>query len=93
MKKIGLSSISFKGKVKLHNLILKDGIKNREIVRIIKNIYESQNNIIEVNKFYALEMKEREKELNPFKEPFEWLVFKIHGLASNHSQDWILSLF
>jgi uncharacterized protein YjbI with pentapeptide repeats len=67
-------------------------IKNRETARIIKDSFEQQNNIIEANKFYALEMKEREKELSFFKEPLEWLVFKIHGISSNHSQDWFLSL-
>ncbi|MGB7401391.1 MAG: hypothetical protein WA916_02355 [Arcobacter sp.] len=68
-------------------------VKNRETARIIKDSFEQQNNIIEANRFYALEMKEREKELNFSKEPFEWLVFKIHSLSSNHSQDWTLSLF
>ena len=43
--------------------------------------------------FYALEMKEREKELDSKKDFFEWLVFKFHGLSSNHSQDWTLVLF
>jgi hypothetical protein len=42
-------------------------------------------------------MKEREKELEENlkngKNFFEWLVFKIHGISSNHSQDWTLSLF
>ncbi len=66
---------------------------NRETARIIKNSFEQQNNIIEANKFYALEMKEMEKELKFYKKPFEWLVFKIHGLASNHSQEWLLALF
>lgn len=72
-------------------------VANRETARIIKDSFEQQNNIIEANKFYALEMKEREKELEEDKKNgknlFEWLVFKIHGLASNHSQDWLLSLF
>lgn len=68
-------------------------VGNRETARIIKDSFEQQNNIIEANKFYALEMKEREKELSPKKDFFEWLVFKIHGLVSNHSQDWLLSLF
>lgn len=72
-------------------------IANRETARIIKDSFEQQNNIIEANKFYALEMKEREKELEKDvrkgKNIFEWLVFKIHGLSSNHSQDWVLSLF
>ena len=72
-------------------------VSNRETARIIKDSFEQQNNIIEANKFYALEMKEREKELErdlkEGKNLFEWLVFKIHGLSSNHSQDWVLSLF
>ncbi len=68
-------------------------VGSRETARIIKDSFEKQNNIIEANKFYALEMKEREKELSPKKDFFEWLVFKIHGLSSNHSQDWTLALF
>ena len=72
-------------------------VANRETARVIKSFYDYFNNIIEANKFYALEMKEREKELEEDKKNgknlFEWLVFKIHGLASNHSQDWLLSLF
>lgn len=70
----------------------RENIYNRETARIIKNSFEQQNNIIEANKFYALEMKEMEDELKFTKRPFEWLVFKIHGLASNHSQDWVLAL-
>lgn len=68
-------------------------LSNRETARIIKNSFEQENNIIEANRFYALEMKEREKELNLIKNPFEWLVFKFHGLSSNHSQNWLLALF
>jgi hypothetical protein len=34
-------------------------VANRETARIIKDSFEHQNNIIEANKFYALEMKER----------------------------------
>ncbi|MBF7065741.1 hypothetical protein [Aliarcobacter butzleri] len=72
-------------------------VGSRETARIIKDSFEQQNNIIEANKFYALEMKEREKELEEDikegKNFFEWLVFKIHGLSSNHSQDWLLALF
>ncbi len=72
-------------------------VANRETARKIKDSFEKQNNIIEANKFYALEMKEREKELEEDlkkgKNFFEWLVFKIHGISSNHSQDWLLALF
>ncbi|PNV83329.1 MAG: hypothetical protein C0627_05765 [Sulfurimonas sp.] len=72
------------------------GVHDRETARIIKNSFEQQNNIIEANKFYALEMKEREKELNKDikegKNIFEWLIFKAHAISSNHSQDWLLAL-
>ncbi|RXJ68963.1 hypothetical protein CRV08_05900 [Halarcobacter ebronensis] len=72
-------------------------VKNRETARIIKDSFEKQNNIIEANKYYALEMKEREKELKDDikkgKNFFEYLVFLFHGLSSNHSQNWLLSLF
>ncbi|MFW0702260.1 pentapeptide repeat-containing protein [Aliarcobacter butzleri] len=70
-----------------------ESISNRETARIIKDSFEQQNNIIEANKFYALEMEKREKELDFKKDFFEWLVFKIHSLSSNHSQDWTLALF
>ncbi|WP_323584672.1 pentapeptide repeat-containing protein [Aliarcobacter butzleri] len=91
------------GKLNLRDTIFKDEanfldiklskVESRETARIIKDSFEKQNNIIEANKYYALEMKEREKELSPKKDFFEWLVFKIHGLSSNHSQDWTLALF
>lgn len=70
-------------------------VKNRETARIIKDSFEQQNNIIEANKFYALEMQEMEKELKKANKVklSEWLVFKIHGLTSNHSQDWTLALY
>ncbi len=72
-------------------------MKNRETARIIKNSFEQQNNIIEANRFYALEMDEREKELNDKNHKdyniLEWLIFKVHKISSNHSQDWLLVLY
>lgn len=72
-------------------------VANRETARIIKNFYDNSNNVIEANHFYKLEMKEREKELDEDKKNgknlFEWLIFKIHGMTSNHSQDWTVALF
>ncbi|MDX4060646.1 hypothetical protein Q6A89_08990, partial [Aliarcobacter skirrowii] len=72
-------------------------VANRETARKIKDSFEKQNNIIEANKYYALEMKKREeeleKDLKSGKNFFDWLVFKIHGISSNHSQDWLLTLF
>lgn len=100
---INLKSTTFNKKLEFHNVesstlkTKKNIFANRETARIIKDSFEQQNNIIEANKYYALEMKEREKELNKDRKEgknlLEWLVFKVHGLASNHSQDWLLSLF
>ena len=68
---------------------------NRETARIIKNSFEQQNNTIEANRFYALEMKKREEELTKKlpKSFLEWIIFKIHGISSDHSQSWFLALF
>lgn len=67
-------------------------VANRETARIIKDFYDKSNNIIEANKFYALEMQKMENELSVLKTPFEWLIFKMQSLSSDHSQSWILAL-
>ncbi|WP_323669154.1 hypothetical protein [Aliarcobacter butzleri] len=94
---LNLEDTIFYEKADFFKINLEKGVSNRETARIIKDSFEQQNNIIEANKFYALEMKEREKELEEDirkgKNFFEWIVFKIHGLSSNHSQDWALALF
>jgi len=72
-------------------------VANRETARIIKDFYDKSNNIIEANKFYALEMKKREEALNKDiskgKSISEWLIFKPHSISSDHSQNWFLALF
>lgn len=68
-------------------------VANRETARIIKNFYDKSNNIIEANKFYALEMEERSKEISFRNNFFEWIVFFLHGISSNHSQSWGLALY
>lgn len=69
---------------------------NRETLRIVKDSFDKNGNIIEGNKFYQMEMQKREEELsdkkNSDRDIIEWLVFKIHGISSNHSQNWVLSL-
>jgi len=65
-------------------------VENRRTARIIKDSFEQQNNIIEANKFYKLEMDKMEDELKWDEKPIKKLIFKIHGLSSNHSQNWIL---
>jgi uncharacterized protein YjbI with pentapeptide repeats len=70
-------------------------VANRETARVIKNFYDNSNNIIEANRFYKLEMEKREDELKKDIKSnlWEWLIFKFHEISSNHSQDWLLSLF
>lgn len=72
-------------------------VSNRETARVIKNFFDSSNNIIEANRFYKLEMKKREEELEKSfdkgKNIFEYLIFKFHGLSSNHSQNPLLAFF
>ena len=73
-------------------------VANRETARIIKDSYDKSNNIIEANKFYALEMDMMESELSFFRNPVEWLIFKLHSISSEHSQSpylaflWIFNL-
>jgi hypothetical protein len=99
INKLNKMEFTDKNKMYIKNLEIKDNpiLGDRETARIIKDSFEHKNNIIEANKFYALEMKEREKELEldikEGKSFFEWLIFKIHGLSSNHSQDWLLALY
>ncbi len=68
-------------------------LANRETARIIKHSFEKQNNIIEANKFYKLEMEKRRNELSPCNSSREWLIFWLHKISSNHSQNWMLTLF
>ncbi|MDX9814263.1 MAG: pentapeptide repeat-containing protein [Sulfurimonadaceae bacterium] len=108
-EQVYFQDITIKGKLNLKTAIFKDevnflGIKkdnnnsidvaNRETARIIKHSFEKINNTIEANKFYALEMKEREKELSTLEEKnwTDFIVFKLHKISSNHSQDWLLVL-
>lgn len=96
---LNLSSTIFKDEVNFLGIKNKNGknletdnIKNRETARIIKHSFEKLDNIIEANKFYALEMQKREEELSKEKNWSDLIVFKFHKISSNHSQDWLLAL-
>ena len=98
--KIDLKNIIFKSDANFLDIKNKndkdlkaENIANRETARIIKNSFEKQNNIIEANKFYALEMKKREEELFCKGSMMEWLIFFFHKITSNNSQSWLLALF
>lgn len=70
-------------------------ISTRDTFRRLKHEADKIGNIIEANKHYQKEMEEREKELKrTLSKNFpEWIVFKIHDISSEHSQDWILALY
>lgn len=71
------------------NLHFKNKV-DRQIIRQLKSIYDTQGETVIANDFYALEMRLRSKELN-WREHFgEKLVQNIHGLVSNYSNDWAL---
>jgi len=90
-KKLDLSNTSLPSSTNFLNAKLET--ENRETARIIKNSFEQQNNIIEANKYYALEMKHYANELN-WKDNFkEKLIFTFHDWSSDHSQNWALPLF
>lgn len=75
------------------NSIGTEDIANRETARFIKHELDKISNIIDSNKFYAIEMQKQEKELN-WKDNFiDKLVFSLHRLSSNNSQDWFLTIF
>lgn len=102
ISKLNIDSIDFKGTL-FHrefyfnevkdlnkNNLKVENLANRETARIIKDSFEKQNNVIEANRFYALEIKQRSNEL---KFGWEKLVFWLHSVSSNHSQSWEYALF
>lgn len=89
---LNLTNNLFKNDINFFDITLEKDVKNRETARIIKHSFEKQDNIIEANKFYTLEMQKREKELKFKNSPLDWIVFKFHKTSSNHSQDWLLTL-
>lgn len=71
--------------------ILDKTTTSQETYRIIKNQFEKLNNKIEANKYHALELDQRKRELEKDKcgNFAEYLVFKIHDISSKHSTSWV----
>lgn len=64
---------------------------DRQMARQLKSINDAQGETVIANDFYALEMRLRSKELKwDTGKNEEKLVQNIHGLISNHSNDWLL---
>lgn len=90
-KKLDLSNTSLPNSMNFLNAELE--VENRETARIIKDSFDRQNNFIEGNKYYAIEMKHYDDELKWKDNLKEKLIFKFHDWSSEHSQNWILPLF
>ncbi len=92
---IDLRNTNLQGETNLLNAEINTNNTNRESFRVLKHSFDSIGNIIEANKYYQKEMKKREEELRRDlpSNLFEWCIFKIHGLSSNHSQNSLLALF
>ncbi|QOY52297.1 pentapeptide repeat-containing protein [Candidatus Sulfurimonas baltica] len=88
---LNLRDTIFKDEVNF--LGMKANMANRETARLIKSSFEQQKNLIESNKYHALELREKSKELSLLKNLPEWILFKAHWISSNHSQSYILALF
>ncbi|MDP2894854.1 MAG: hypothetical protein Q8N78_10870 [Sulfurimonas sp.] len=74
--------------------ILDKTTTSQETYRIIKNQFEKLNNKIEANKYHALELEQRRKELEENKSS-DWRekwVFRIHDWSSEHSTNWFRAL-
>lgn len=70
----------------------------RETYRIIKYQLQKVGNIIDSNKYHALELVKRNDEVccrpaEGFKASADCLVLGLHKLSSNHSTSWPLALF
>lgn len=67
---------------------------SREIYRVIKYNFEKIGNKIESNKYHALELdqKRRELEKDKWNNKNDYLVFKLHSWSSKHSTNWSLAL-
>jgi len=78
------------------------GLKNNESIentsqetyRIIKYNFEKIGNKIESNKYHALELDQKRRELEKkiWNNKKDYLVFKLHSWSSEHSTNWFLAL-
>lgn len=92
---IDLRNTNLQGETNLLDAEIDIENTNRETFRALKHSFDSIGNIIEANKYYQKEMQKREEELKRElpSNLFEWLIFKIHDISSNHSQNAVSSLF
>ena len=71
---------------------------NQETYRIVKYQLQKVGNIIDSNKYHALELEKKRQKVCDFcdkknRNALDCIVLNIHKLSSNYSANWILSLF
>lgn len=79
-------------------LDIKANMANRETARIIKYQLQKIGNIIDSNKFHSLELSQQRKDIwdtNEFSLKLlrDGIVSFLHFISSNHSTNWVLTLF
>lgn len=95
--------MNFHGVTGLKDDIAKENT-SQETYRIIKHNFEKIGNKIDANKYHALELEQKKNNLKnsvdeetikdvKIKKWFEYLVFQIHGISSEHSTNWLLVLY
>ena len=88
-KPLDLRNTILKGEVNFLDIKFTE-LSNQETARLIKHQFEKLNNKIEANKYHALELDQRKRELEKDKcgNFAEYLVFKIHDISSKHSTSY-----
>lgn len=66
---------------------------DHETCNQMKNSYDKRGNIIEANKFYALEMEAYRSKIKKDGHWKDKLIFNFHNMISNHSQNWALPIY
>lgn len=94
-KGLDLEYTNIQNEINFYGLnILDTSTTSQETYRVIKHQFEKLGNKIEANKYHALELEQKGKELEkePSKNWQEYLVFKLHAMSSEHSTNWLLAL-
>lgn len=94
-KGLDLEQINTKEEINFHGIeILDKTTTSQETYRILKHNFEKVNNKIEANKYHALELDQRKKELekDKLRNFWEYLVFQTHSISSKHSTSYIRAL-
>jgi hypothetical protein len=93
-KGLDLENTNIKNEINFYAIeIIDKQNTSQETYRTIKHHFEKLGNVIEANKYFALELEQKRQNLK--KEEGNWKerwVFNLHNLSSKHSTDWFRAL-